>query len=182
MIKKNDQVYITYGAHDNKTLMLEYGFFIRKNIYDKITLKEKDFNVLLDTDLGEVATENLWNEVNKLGLLFDLSVFMDGPSWSVLKVIDLIIQMNESGKRKKKKKQKIDGVYDYVSEPRMIGQVFVKVMKGYEKDLDGFLKSLCVLDESKHCRLVKGFVEVELELIKNNLERTFDEKKWMELF
>ncbi|KAI0232215.1 SET domain-containing protein 4 [Massospora cicadina] len=36
--RPGDQVFITYGAHDNLTLMLEYGFTLKDNPYDHVRL------------------------------------------------------------------------------------------------------------------------------------------------
>lgn len=40
-IKKYEQVFINYGAHDNQTLFLEYGFLTNKNMHDVVIFSEK---------------------------------------------------------------------------------------------------------------------------------------------
>jgi len=178
VIRKNDQIYITYGAHDNRTLLVEYGFFLAKNHVDKITLREEDFDGLLGGEMGSVA-DRLWAEVNGCQLLYDLSVFAEGPSWCVLKVLDLVVQMSGAGRKKKKKVQKASANYELVSSPARIGQLFVEVMRAYEREFEACLAGL---GESRHGRMVRRFVEVELELVRTNLEMARDEKRWMELF
>jgi hypothetical protein len=43
IIKKNDQIYVTYGCHDNKTLLIEYGFVLDNNPNDRIEFQKEYF-------------------------------------------------------------------------------------------------------------------------------------------
>ncbi|CAB3380945.1 Hypothetical predicted protein [Cloeon dipterum] len=48
--KKHDQVYISYGAHDNLTLCLEYGFIVAKNSHDRVIFSKEDILKVLQPD------------------------------------------------------------------------------------------------------------------------------------
>lgn len=71
-IRTNQQVYINYGAHDNRTLMIEYGFSLDEmNIYDKLVLKEQE---LADLVVNKAMLSSLWLIANKQKLLKELSI------------------------------------------------------------------------------------------------------------
>jgi hypothetical protein len=74
LIRINQQVYINYGAHDNRTLLIEYGFSLgNDNCYDKLVLKEQD---IADLVTDKALLSSVWLLANKHYLLQDLSLFI----------------------------------------------------------------------------------------------------------
>lgn len=47
---KNEQIFINYGCHNNLKLMCEYGFYIKNNSNDFITITIQDFLKLIKVD------------------------------------------------------------------------------------------------------------------------------------
>lgn len=59
-----DQIFISYGAHDNIKLMVEYGFFIPNNKFDTITLSLDLFmNKLSQKQMEYIISNNLSKDV-----------------------------------------------------------------------------------------------------------------------
>lgn len=57
--KKNDQIFISYGRHDNTTLFSEYGFYLPKNSNDKIKFLPSEIMDCLNLKLDNFQFEFL---------------------------------------------------------------------------------------------------------------------------
>ncbi|KAF4527612.1 hypothetical protein B566_EDAN016298 [Ephemera danica] len=73
--KKYDQVFISYGAHNNVTLCLEYGFVVADNPNDFVSISQEDVYC---------ATDASFHDIEPQGELF---CTREGLSWSALTLI-----------------------------------------------------------------------------------------------
>ena len=191
LIKENKQVYITYGCHDNKTLLIEYGFVLEDNIYDKINLKNVDF-------LGHVHEDNnqLWQEAYHQHLLDDLSFNkQDGPSWCLLKFFDLLLRTNKEAselkavkKIKKNRRSSNTDTSEITSNLDEIKQMFTSILEAYDQSLRISIKKL---NEFKLNNKIKStiqldtvlrFVNLQLDIVEFNFELVKDHENWICLF
>ncbi|XP_062511614.1 SET domain-containing protein 4-like [Corticium candelabrum] len=76
--RKGEQVFISYGAHNNDTLLLEYGFILKHNPHSTFQMDE----VLRGIAAGNVERKNAI--LKGLNLTCDLSCTVDGPSWKLM--------------------------------------------------------------------------------------------------
>ncbi|KAJ8913508.1 hypothetical protein NQ315_017058 [Exocentrus adspersus] len=77
--KKHQQIFISYGSHDNSKLVMEYGFFIPGNVLDVVKL---DFKDVLDV-LGVKLDQNRYKFVTCHDFNSDLYVGYNGVSFSL---------------------------------------------------------------------------------------------------
>jgi hypothetical protein len=175
LVKKNKQVCITYGHHDNKTLLIEYGFILEDNIYDKISLGKNDLNELLnDTETSE---QLLWSQACSLHLYIDLSINKaEGPTWQLLKILDLISRLN----KQKAKRIRLNYEIKYSNDVRYLFiQILNKYKENYEKSLDK-LNSLLV--KNYHVDTLIKYCKLQMEIVNFNLELANDDIRFNSLF
>ena len=204
-IKENKQVYITYGYHENKTLLIEYGFILNENAYDKVLFKYEDFSEFLVSNEYEDA---MWRKSIEDQLLLDFSCNKTtGPSWFLLKMLDLINFINtislpdqaieDIESPKKKSKSKLNRVtssvktYTYSDESlncEKIKPLFNSLLNKYKKSLDlsltkleGF-KSTQSQNHNYHLDMSIEFCKLQLEIVEFNLTLVNDTDRWKEIF
>jgi hypothetical protein len=189
LIKKNKQIYITYGCHDNKTLLIEYGFVLDNNAYDKISLKKRDFKELIK-NLEEKTQNYLWLEADKQSILTDLSFNgHDGPSWCLLKFFDLIIQLinkeaNKGSKQIKKIRRSSSEQFTNTNEIKLMFVNILNAMKcSFSAAVQNLneLKQLEVKSNYKNDMVLK-YLKLQLEIVNFNLELTNNPEEWSFLF
>lgn len=153
-------------------------------MYDKITLQEDDFiDLAADMDIIELV----WVEANGQNLLTNLHLFTEGPSWNVLKILDIIFQMNnnaETSKRHKKLK-KAEKTYEINSNADEIKTLFLKVLNKYSASLQKSITSIKLTEAVKnsyHAELVLKFLLQQLDIINSNHEIAQNNDLWLSLF
>jgi hypothetical protein len=183
LVKENSQVYITYGFHDNKTLLIEYGFIIEDNIYDKIVFKKNDFEIFLK---NKANLSFLWKKAGEHNLLEDLSCNKTGPAWFLTKLIDLIIDMNILHDSNIKDESYSSYEIKHLSEIRLI---YLQLMNEYQKKLTDSIENISKLNNQNddpnficHKNFSLKLLKLHLEIVICNLELANDKKKWMKLF
>ncbi|RZC38109.1 SET domain containing protein [Asbolus verrucosus] len=78
--KKHQQVFISYGAHDNVKLLTEYGFFIPGNRFDSIQIRSEDVLKVLNLNLND----SQYKFIRTHGLdKSDLYIGEGGPSFNL---------------------------------------------------------------------------------------------------
>jgi hypothetical protein len=201
-IKENNQVYITYGYHENKTLLIEYGFILNENIYDKVLFKYKDFSELLEN--GEYL-DIMWRKSIEDQLLVDFSCNSStGPSWFLLKMLDLISFINNSRlsdiiieSPKKKIKSKLGQIaslvktFNYSDESlnhELIKPLFVSLLNKYKTNLELSItrlenyKTSTIQKNNYHVDMSIEFCKLQLEIIEFNLTLANDSESWKAIF
>ncbi|KAK7108115.1 SET domain-containing protein 4-like isoform X2 [Littorina saxatilis] len=83
----HEQVFISYGPHDNATLFLHYGFTLPHNIHNSVCFSVDDFGILPDYYR---STERKLAELRKNGLHRELSCTMDGVSWNFMSAMKIL--------------------------------------------------------------------------------------------
>jgi hypothetical protein len=84
LVRKNQQLSITYGHWDNLDLLVDYGFILESNIHDKLFLKEADFVYLLD---NKEDFTRLCSKASTYLLFENLSIDKQtGPSLNLIKL------------------------------------------------------------------------------------------------
>jgi len=174
LVKKNKQVFITYGHHDNKTLLIEYGFILEDNIYDKISLGKNDLNELLND--AETSEQLLWSQACSLHLYIDLSINKaEGPTWQLLKILDLISCLN----KQKAKRIRLNYDIKYSNDVRYLFiQILNKYKENYEKSSDK-LNSLLV--KNYHVDTLIKYCKLQMEIVNFNLELANDHTRFSSL-
>ena len=76
--KKQEQVFINYGPHDNLKLYLEYGFVLPENPHDFVPI---DVDVLIRATGIQIGAEDKITLERSLG---KMNISSMGPSWSAL--------------------------------------------------------------------------------------------------
>lgn len=185
-IRKGDQVYITYGPHDNLTLLIEYGFIIKDNIYDKITFSFDLVKQLIDADQ---STENfIWNCCIQQNLLSDLTCNQfEGPSWSLLKCLDLISSFNKSKNQSSPKKAKFSTNNFYeISNYADVKKLFLKLLENIRIDFDISLQKLKNLSDniknSYHFKMTCEMIQCYMTIVEFNIAVANDQEKWAMIF
>ncbi len=186
-VKENKQIYITYGYHDNRTLLIEYGFILEENIYDKIIPTKTDFIDLLK-DLDD--SESLWSQAGSLNLFNDISLNKaEGPSWYLLKMLDIIsclnsIQKENTNPKAKKLKMTVDIVYNVD-----IQSLFIQLLTKYKQNFNESIKNLLELksnDKYKlnnyHVETVLKYIELQIDIVDFNLKLANDKDSFVALF
>nr|XP_023012533.1 SET domain-containing protein 4 isoform X2 [Leptinotarsa decemlineata] len=77
--KKHEQLFISYGSHDNVKLLTEYGFFIPGNIYDTVGFQLEEILSLLKIDFNQQEYKFLTQH----GFFNDLYIGLDGLSYNL---------------------------------------------------------------------------------------------------
>ena len=97
--KKGKQVFINYGPHDNRKLLIEYGFILPKNVHNAVTFSQDlVYSVVMPEICGVSRKKKEIIAVNQL----EKDLFCseeNGLSWSVLALLR-ILAMNEEDLRK----------------------------------------------------------------------------------
>ncbi|CAH1183076.1 unnamed protein product [Phaedon cochleariae] len=81
--KKYSQIFISYGSHNNIKLLMEYGFFIPKNIYDVIKFTFSEVLAVIDMDLSQAKYRYICDHL----FTDDLYVSLDGLSYNLRAVL-----------------------------------------------------------------------------------------------
>uniref|UniRef100_A0A6P7FEE7 SET domain-containing protein 4 n=1 Tax=Diabrotica virgifera virgifera TaxID=50390 RepID=A0A6P7FEE7_DIAVI len=81
--KRHDQIFISYGPHDNFKLLSEYGFFISKNQYDVVKFSLKEVIDVLKFQLDE----RRYRFIKKHNLQKNLYIGYDGVSFNLKAVL-----------------------------------------------------------------------------------------------
>uniref|UniRef100_A0A2C9KSQ2 SET domain-containing protein n=2 Tax=Biomphalaria glabrata TaxID=6526 RepID=A0A2C9KSQ2_BIOGL len=80
--KKYEQVFISYGPHDNTRLAINYGFTLPNNIHNVFHFSLEDIKACLNVDSASLGKKQAIIQENG----FDLNLFCnkDGLSWSLM--------------------------------------------------------------------------------------------------
>ena len=96
--KKGVQVFINYGPHDNRKLLVEYGFILPKNVHNVIPISLKLLHSVVMPKISRLSREKreviLSNQLN-------LNLFCSehsGLSWSALVLLRILAMDEESFK------------------------------------------------------------------------------------
>ncbi|CAG9840926.1 unnamed protein product [Diabrotica balteata] len=81
--KRHDQIFISYGSHDNFKLLSEYGFFIPKNQYDVVRFSLREVIDILKFHLDERKYKFIKNH----NLQENLYIGHDGVSFNLKAVL-----------------------------------------------------------------------------------------------
>jgi hypothetical protein len=183
-IKKDEQIYVQYGSHDNRTLFIEYGFILMENCYDYFEFDRDDFNCLLNIKTKEDDLLTLIN-VNKINIS-DLNCNNDGPSWSVLKTLDFVCYLNETSNEKDSKKAKKLKQNDTssINHIREIKLLYEKVLVNYKNQLEEATNKFSSKDvgSNYHLTLSRNLCKLQLEIIEKNLILVSSNEAWLLLF
>ena len=187
VIDKGSQVYITYGLHDNATLLVEYGFVLDDNVYDKIEMRKSDFAVCFNND--NALLDAFWQRATEESqLVSDLTCNgSEGPSWLLLKLIDLAIDFAA-------KRGEADDVhtwlesYEMNNEPEKLGRAFLSMMSLYEAPLKRSLHELDSYANEAHFNfayqkaIAIKLLHFHLDIVQLNLSLVNDTQRWASLF
>uniref|UniRef100_A0A1B6DVF1 SET domain-containing protein n=1 Tax=Clastoptera arizonana TaxID=38151 RepID=A0A1B6DVF1_9HEMI len=90
--KRNDQVFIHYGAHSNMKLLLDYGFILPKNKNDVIKLNCDDvFKTIINIfPHKQSSSKQKYNFLKSHDLLSNTCCSYDGLSWE-LKILIFVL-------------------------------------------------------------------------------------------
>lgn len=179
-IEENKQVYIAYGYHDNKTLMIEYGFILDENIYDRVIFKLAEFESMIQSNR---FVDILWQKVIQTRLYSDLSCNMaQGPSWNLLCLLDLIVHFNAN------QITSLTDLDDYevyeIKYESEIRQLALKLLYKYEKDLESSISKLQKVQNAQeyHLHMCSRLVKLQLDIVKYNIEFIGNDDEWYCLF
>lgn len=90
--RPHQQVFICYGAHDNVTLFLYYGFTLPKNLHSKVSFSLDDMSVLKDA-FQLKCWEHKLAVLRRHELHRGLNCTLDGLSWNLQSALN-ILSMN----------------------------------------------------------------------------------------
>ncbi|RNA19027.1 SET domain-containing 4 isoform X1 [Brachionus plicatilis] len=185
-IRKGDQVYITYGPHDNLTLLIEYGFIINNNVYDKLSFSFDTLKELIRVD--DSTEQFIWNCCIQKNLLYDLTCDQsEGPSWSLLKFLDFISCFDQT--KNQSKKAKIS-THDYnfydINNFKDCKILFLKLLENIGGDLDRSLQKLEDLDDkvkkSYHFKMSRDLIKSYKLIVEFNTSLANDQERWAMMF
>lgn len=96
------QVFIKYGCHSNRTLLMHYGFAIQDNIYDAIPLK-LDFHQMIsqtsysDEKIAKLSSYGLIDipTANKSSKKVKHELTMDGLTWNTMVALKTMLIMTK---------------------------------------------------------------------------------------
>lgn len=84
---KNEQIFISYGGHDNLKLLCEYGFFIKNNCCDSVDFSFEEVLSWTKLRTGELQ----YKFIKKHNLLDKLSISLEEPSFNLKAVLYVIL-------------------------------------------------------------------------------------------
>ncbi|KAH9525308.1 SET domain-containing protein 4 [Bulinus truncatus] len=91
--KKHEQIFISYGPHDNTRLAVNYGFTIPNNIHNVYYFSLEDIKACVSCDLDD------WDQketiIKESGYNQNLLCYSDGLSWSLTIVLNIIVTPKE---------------------------------------------------------------------------------------
>jgi hypothetical protein len=192
-IKKDEQLYIQYGFHENKTLFIDYGFILEENPFDKISFKPDDFRQFLNE---RDSFNSLMEHAVRAGLLSDLTCNKtDGPSWCLIKLLDLVQVFQEQSEKIKqakspKKLKKIlnlnpEDHYE-INNSEKIKILFEKLLISFRNDSVSSLNKLKSLSQPNsfnyHLEMSAKLINLTLEIIEFNLNLLSNQENWILLF
>jgi len=192
-IKKDEQVYIQYGFHENKTLFIDYGFVLEENPFDKIVFKPGDFKKFLnDND----SFDSLMEHAVKAGLLSDLTCNKtEGPSWCLIKLLDIVQMFRDQSEkiRQAKSPKKLKKILNLnpedhfeINNSEKIKCLFEELLVTFRNDSISSLNKLKSLSQPNsfnyHLEMSAKLINLTLEIIEFNLNLLSNQENWMLLF
>jgi hypothetical protein len=184
VLKPGDQVFITYGHHDNKSLLIDYGFVLDNSIYDRVIFKLEDFSQFISSE-NAVKSSILWRKALSEKLFNDLSCNKaDGPSWNLLRLLDLIVYVNENEVASDMDLDAYDS-YEIKYAEKVRGLLLI-LLESFVSDFDkaaSRLKELKRADaQSYHIAMCLSQVQLDLEIVKFSVDLSNDEDRWISIF
>jgi hypothetical protein len=192
-IKQDEQVYIQYGFHENKTLFIDYGFILEENPFDKISFKPSDFRQFLNDN---ESFESLMEHAVKTDLLSDLTCNKtDGPSWCLIKLLDMVHMFRDQSEKIKQPKspKKLKKILNLnpedhfeINNSEKIKCLFEELLITFRNDSISSLNKLKPLSQSNsfnyHLEMSTKLINLTLEIIEFNLNLLNDQERWIVLF
>jgi hypothetical protein len=192
-IKQDEQVYIQYGFHENKTLFIDYGFILEENPFDKISFKPSDFRQFLNDN---ESFESLMEHAVKTDLLSDLTCNKtDGPSWCLIKLLDMVQMFRDQSEKIKQAKspKKLKKILNLnpedhfeINNSEKIKCLFEELLITFRNDSISSLNKLKPLSQSNsfnyHLEMSTKLINLTLEIIEFNLNLLNDQERWIVLF
>lgn len=172
--KKGKQVFINYGPHDNRKLLIEYGFILPKNLHNAVTFSQDlVYSVAMPEICGVSRKKKEIIAVNQLEK--DLSCSEEnGLSWNVLTLLR-ILAMNEEDVGKRWQRILTGEFQDEGMERtvrRWRQQLILKVLECYE-EADNFNGNDCLSihsQQSLNMELALKLRFQEKQILKNALK------------
>lgn len=171
--KKGKQVFINYGPHDNRKLLIEYGFILPKNLHNAVTFSQDLVYSVAMPEICGVSRKKEIIAVNQLEK--DLSCSEENElSWNVLTLLR-ILAMNEEDVGKRWQRTLTGEFQDEGMERtvrRWRQQLILKVLECYE-EADNFNGNDCLSIHSQQSLNMELALELrfqEKQILKNALK------------
>ena len=171
---KNEQVFINYGPHDNKTLLVEYGFILPKNIHNTFRYNIDDFRHLVDRTFKITSVKKKYDLIFHQNYHKDLTCSLEGLSWTMVTCLQILIMDEERLKRWTScLSYNYDKNYDDLNS---FGRdVANHILKSSLIQLNTRLRSkdteYCNSNVSYHVKIARVFVEQYTEILQSSLDK-----------
>lgn len=171
-IRAGEQVLVTYGFHDNQTLLVEYGFVMESNAYDKLVFCLDDLESMLDyMDVG--VKQAVLDQSIEEKLFDDLSCDQSGgPSQSLCRFLDLVANSKSDG--------------ELTEDHEKIRLLFIDLLRKYENYLTSCQPMLndylTTTNHKDHAEMVLKLINIQLNIIHFNLDLASNISNWLDLF
>ncbi|XP_076307848.1 SET domain-containing protein 4 [Tachypleus tridentatus] len=171
-VNKYSQVFINYGNHDNRRLLLEYGFIVPSNPNDIIQISSEEIKCAFEKYDQVSVTDEKLSFLRKKRLLSNIGCSQEGMTWNLvvaLKLLsvcklsrefwDLVVYEEVELSRQEQKK---------VAECARF--ILVKKLKEYEKKAITNKKGYENLRESFHVRVAQALCWEEQSILLKTLK------------
>lgn len=168
--KKGEQVFINYGPHDNRKLLVEYGFFLPYNCHNSVRIEPKLVYEVVTKHHGDICQKK-YKLIKKYNLEETFYCSASGLSWSLETALK-ILSLNDP--KLEQKSFHIDNLQLSMKNENLVllfsKEILRSVLLGYRVDITRISSSSDSRDSlSEKMRQLLALLEEEMNTVQHAL-------------
>lgn len=168
-VKKGGQVFINYGPHSNRKLLIEYGFILPNNCHNSVKI-ESTLVYDMAAKFKRFLSKRMYDVITKYNLEATFFCSPNGLSWSLATALKLLCLEDDSKLESKSvhiESLEVSGKNKILLH--LLSRAILKsILDGYQKDIAGMLSE----DRnglSDRMRQLEVLLKQEMNVVENTL-------------